>query len=117
MRLNATSRYLGILVGPAVGSAILLAFGPVYGMLLNTVFYLPAVLWLVNAPYGPGFRKGAAPPQRAVRGFADIVQAMREIAISRPFCPYRARCGGPISLASAVRTEGASYSERAARIG
>jgi MFS family permease len=80
VRLNATSRYLGILVGPAVGSATLLAFGPVYGMLLNTVFYLPAVLWLVNAPYGPRFRKGAAPPPRAVRGFADIVQAMREIA-------------------------------------
>jgi MFS family permease len=80
VRLNATSRYLGILVGPAVGSAILLVLGPVYGILLNTVFYLPAVLWLVNAPYGPRFRKGPAPPKRAVRGFADIVQAMREIA-------------------------------------
>ena len=79
MRLNATSRYLGILVGPAVGSAILLALGPTCGILLNTVFYLPAVLWLVNAPYGPRFRKGAAPPKRAVRGFADIVQAIREI--------------------------------------
>jgi Transmembrane secretion effector len=62
VRLNATSRYLGILVGPAVGSAILLAFGPAYGILLNTVFYLPAVLWLVNAPYGPRFRKGAGHP-------------------------------------------------------
>jgi MFS family permease len=83
VRLNATSRYLGILVGPAVGSAILLAFGPAYGILLNTVFYLPAVLWLVNAPYSPRFRKGAASPKRAVRGFADIVQAMREIAGDR----------------------------------
>ena len=44
VRLNATSRYLGILVGPAVGSAILLAFGPAYGILLNTVFYLPSAL-------------------------------------------------------------------------
>jgi hypothetical protein len=26
------------------------------------VFYLPAVLWLVNAPYGPRFRKGAGHP-------------------------------------------------------
>ena len=33
----------------------------------------------MNAPYGPRFRKGAAPPKRAVRGFADIVQAIREI--------------------------------------
>src|SRR5262249_51556098 len=65
VRLNATSRYLGTLVGPAVGSAILLAFGPAYGMLLNTIFYLPAVLWLVNAPYGPRFRKGAAPSSSA----------------------------------------------------
>ena len=38
-------------------------------------------------------------------------------AISQSFCPSRAGCCGPISLASAVRTEGASYSERAARIG
>src|SRR5882757_5536583 len=38
-------------------------------------------------------------------------------AISRSFCPCRAGCCGPISLASAVWTEGASYSERAARIG
>jgi MFS family permease len=82
VRLNATARYLGVLVGPAVGGAILLAFGPSYGMLLNTLFYLPLVLWLVNAPYGQRFRKGA-PPRRAVRGFADIVQTMRDIAGNR----------------------------------
>jgi MFS family permease len=79
VRLNATARYLGVLVGPAVGGAIMLMLGPSLGILLNTVFYLPLVLWLVNAPYGPQFRKGA-PPRRAVRGFADIVQTMRDIA-------------------------------------
>jgi MFS family permease len=83
VRLNATARYLGVLVGPAVGGAILLALGPSGGMLLNTVFYLPLVLWLVNAPYGPRFRKGTPPPRRAVRGFADIVQTMRDIAGNR----------------------------------
>jgi MFS family permease len=79
VRLSATSRYLGILAGPAVGGVMLLAFGPSLGILLNTAFYLPLVLWLVNAPYGPKFRKGAPPPVRAVRGFADIVQTMRDI--------------------------------------
>jgi MFS family permease len=79
VRLNATARYLGVLVGPAVGGAILLALGPAHGILLNTLFYLPVVLWLVNAPYGPRFRKGGAPPRRAVRGLADIVQAVRDI--------------------------------------
>jgi MFS family permease len=71
VRLNATARYLG--------GAIMLMLGPSLGILLNTVFYLPLVLWLVNAPYGPRFRKGA-PPRRAVRGFADIAQTMRDIA-------------------------------------
>ena len=80
VRLNATARYVGVLIGPAVGGALLLALGPAHGILLNTLFYLPLVLWLVKAPYGPRFRKGTAAPQRAVRGFADIVQAMREVA-------------------------------------
>src|SRR5579871_6327124 len=80
VRLNATARYIGILVGPAVGGALLLALGPSLGILVNTVFYLPVVLWLVNAPYGPKFRKGAPPPKRAVRGLADIVQTIRDIA-------------------------------------
>src|SRR5471030_649507 len=48
VRLNAMARYLGVLVGPAVGGAILLALGPSVGIMLNTVFYLPLVLWLVN---------------------------------------------------------------------
>jgi len=80
VRLNATARYMGILVGPAVGGLLLLAFGPSWGIFLNTVFYLPLVLWLINAPYGPRFRTGSPPLARAVRGMADIVQAIREIA-------------------------------------
>src|ERR1700760_1287872 len=76
VRLNAMARYLGVLVGPAVGGAILLALGPAHGIMLNTLFYLPLVLWLIKAPYGPRFRTGAPPPKRAVRGLADIVQTM-----------------------------------------
>jgi len=79
VRLNAMSRYLGVLVGPAVGGAILLVLGPAPGILLNTVFYLPLVLWLVSAPYGPRYRGGQPPPRRAVRGLGDIVQTMRDI--------------------------------------
>src|SRR5882757_5085192 len=79
VRLNATARYLGVLVGPAVGGAILLALGPSLGILVNTVFYLPLVLWLVKAPYGPRYRAGSPAPRRAVRGLADIVQTVRDI--------------------------------------
>src|SRR6201996_722931 len=65
VRLNAMARYLGVLVGPGVGGAILIALGPAHGIMLNTVFYLPLVLWLVSAPYGPRFRTGTPAPKRA----------------------------------------------------
>ena len=84
VRLNATARTLGVLVGPAVGSLIMLVLGPTYGIFLNVVFYLPLLIWLWKAPYGPRFRAGAAPAQRAVRGLADIVQTIRDIAANRP---------------------------------
>src|ERR1700743_1384682 len=79
VRLNAMARYLALLVGLAVGGVILIALGPAHGIMLNTVFYLPLVLWLIKAPYGPQFRTGAPPPRRAVRGLADILQTMRDI--------------------------------------
>ena len=79
VRLNAMARYLAVLAGPAVGAAILLAFGPTGGIVLNTVFYLPLVLWLISAPYGPKFRKGTAAPRRAMRGLHDIVSTIRDI--------------------------------------
>ena len=80
VRLNATARYLGVLVGPAMGGVIMLTLGASHGILLNTLFYLPLVVWLVNAPYGPRFRTGAPPPRRAVRGLADIVHTIQDIA-------------------------------------
>jgi MFS family permease len=85
VRLNATARYLGVLVGPGVGSLVMLTLGPTRGILLNTAFYVPLLLWLVRAPYGRHFRAkqlGLAleqPPQRAVRGFADILHTIREV--------------------------------------
>ncbi|MEP7300171.1 MAG: MFS transporter [Caldimonas sp.] len=81
VRLSATGRYLGVLVGPAVGGVMLLGLGPAHAILLNTVFYLPLLLWLCKAPYGPRFRRqGAAVARRAVKGFADIAQTMRDVS-------------------------------------
>jgi MFS family permease len=79
VRLNATARYLGVLVGPGVGSLVMLSLGPTRGIFLNTVFYLPLLVWLMQAPYGRHFRGNASGPKRAVRGFADIVQTVRDI--------------------------------------
>jgi MFS family permease len=79
VRLAATARYLGVLVGPGVGSIVMITLGPTRGIFLNTVFYLPLLLWLIGAPYGRHFRKDRPPPRRAVRGLADIVQTIGEV--------------------------------------
>jgi MFS family permease len=79
VRLNATVRYLGTLVGPGVGSLIMLSLGPTRGIFLNAAFYLPIVVWLARAPYGRHFRGEGAPPRRTVRGFSDIVATAREV--------------------------------------
>src|SRR5271163_3898327 len=98
VRLNATARYIGVLVGPAVGGVILLALGPAHGILLNTVFYLPLILWLINAPYGPRFRAGTPPLSRAVRGFADVVQTARDIAAHSVIVSMTLLAGGAAFL-------------------
>ena len=79
VRLAATGRYIGTLVGPGVGSLILRFVGARHGMLLNTAFYLPLIVWLVRAPYGRHFRGDAAPPKRAVRGIGDITSTIHEV--------------------------------------
>jgi len=98
VRLNAMARYLGILVGPAVGGAILIAFGPSAGIMLNTLFYLPLVFWLINAPYGPRFRKGdaAAAPRgpRSRRHRADDARHQGSFG----HCVHDAAGGGGVVL-------------------
>jgi MFS family permease len=61
----------------------MLALGPPIGILLNALIYLPMVLWLRKAPYGPRFRKEYTPPARAVRGFGDITGTIRDVAGNR----------------------------------
>jgi MFS family permease len=75
VRLNATGRYLGTLVGPAVGGAMLIGLGPSRGIFLNACYYVPAVMWLFRAPR-PGQAAGGRP---AIRGLADIGNTIRTV--------------------------------------
>jgi MFS family permease len=79
VRLTATARQLGMLTGPAVGSLMLIALGPAYGIFANALIYLPMFLWLWKAPYGPRFRPDAPRPVRALQGFGDIVATFGRI--------------------------------------
>jgi MFS family permease len=93
VRLVATARNLGMLAGPAVGTA-LLAVGPAAGIFINAFIYLPMIIWLWKAPYGPRFRKDAPQPVRAVRGFADIVDTLRTVASNRTLTSMMLLAGG-----------------------
>lgn len=90
VRLNATARQLGLLAGPAVGGLILIVMGPIYGIFFNALLYLPTFLWLMRAPYDP-----AAHPrsQRAIGGFRDIFDTIKEVAGHRTLSAMIALAG------------------------
>jgi len=58
VRLNATGRQLGIVLGPAVGGALLLFAGPNLGIFLNALIYLPLSLSLLSVR-ATGHKEGA----------------------------------------------------------
>lgn len=74
IRLSATSRWLGLLMGPAVGGVILILMGPAWGILFNALIYLPFIFWLWKAPYQ---RKKA--PAARMRAFTDVVATWRAV--------------------------------------
>jgi MFS family permease len=79
VRLTATGRYLAFLLGPMIGSALLLPlFGATWGIFINALIYLPMFIWLIRAPYGPR-PDGAGTPQR-LRGVADIWATIQVVA-------------------------------------
>lgn len=84
IRILATARYLGLLIGPAVGGFLMLTAGPKYGLIWNILIYLPAFFWLMRAPYGPKYRQGAAPVPRAVKGLSDIIQTIKDVKTIQP---------------------------------
>lgn len=79
VRLNATVRYLGMLMGPGVGSLIMLTLGPKLGILLNASFYLPLLLWLFRAPFKRQLTSAAASLRRSLRGLSEIVDTARQV--------------------------------------
>ncbi len=67
IRLNSTSRQLGLLFGPAVGGGLMLLLSPPMGLVVNALIYLPLTIWLLMVPYTGHSREGPAPARRAIR--------------------------------------------------
>jgi hypothetical protein len=58
------------------------------------VFYVPLLIWLWKAPYGPRVKGAKAADTRAVRGFAEIWATMRAIAGNRTIVSMTLLAGG-----------------------
>src|SRR5215470_6378753 len=71
IRLNATSRYLAILFGPAVGGGLMLLLGPGFGLLANIAIYAPFTIYLLFMPY-TGHRRDATGRRSARFSLAEI---------------------------------------------
>jgi hypothetical protein len=71
IRLNASTRYLAILLGPAVGGGLMLLVGPAWALLANVLIYLPFTILLLRFPY-TGHRAHGAAGSRQALGLADV---------------------------------------------
>ena len=58
IRLNAISRYVSMLLGPAVGGGLMLVLGPGVALLANVLLYLPLILFLFRFPYTGHLQRG-----------------------------------------------------------
>ena len=92
VRLNSTSRQLGILFGPAVGGGMMLLLSPAAGLMINALIYLPLTIWLLTVPYTGHSREGAAPARRAL-GWRDAIEVVREVSGNRPIITMVALAG------------------------
>jgi len=83
IRLNASSRYLSILLGPALGGGLMLMLGPAWGLLVNGLIYVPLTILLLGLPY-TGHPREAAPPRPARRaGLGEALRLLGEVRSDR----------------------------------
>jgi len=76
IRLNSTSRHLGVLLGPAIGGGLMLLLGPPIGLLVNALIYLPLLLWVFKAPARR--REAHLPGPHSGGSFGSAFAALRE---------------------------------------
>ena len=81
VRLMATGLNLGMLVGPAIGAALLFTVGAAWGMAINVLLYLPFVVYLLFVPFDGHSRVGDRRPPLHLR---DVLGVLREVPAHPP---------------------------------
>src|SRR5262245_64844105 len=94
IRLNAISRYLSMLVGPAIGGGLMLALGPGVALLVNVLLYVPLTLYLFRMPY-TGHRSVDGAPRPVRLGLADAGRLLAGVRSEPPLIGMVRLGGGP----------------------
>jgi MFS family permease len=103
VRLNSTGRSLGILLGPVVGSALLLGLGPVRGIFCNIAIYLPLTVLMARTKYTGHLRGGIVPRPRV--GALAALRVFREVSKDRVIVAMIVLAGlGSFFVGSAIQT-------------
>jgi MFS family permease len=83
IRLNASSRNLSILLGPAIGGGLMLLLGPAPGLLTNVLLYLPFTILLARIPYTGHARHGEEVRRAPRFGLAEARRILSEARADR----------------------------------
>lgn len=76
VRLMATGLQFGMLLGPAVGALLLFTVGPVLGLVLNVLLYVPFLVYLLRVPFDGHTRGGRSSDRFTLR---DTFSVLREL--------------------------------------
>ncbi|MCZ6562629.1 MAG: MFS transporter [Deltaproteobacteria bacterium] len=83
VRLNATGRQLGILLGPAVGGGLMLILSPSAGLMVNALIYLPLIVWLQTVPYTGHSRTALEGVKGRRLGWRDAMRVLGGVSGNR----------------------------------
>ena len=93
VRLSATGRQLGVLVGPAIGGLLMLLVGPGVGLLINATLQLPLAVWLLFTPYTGHMRERPSDVGRRSLAPREVISTVRELAQNRSILVMLATAG------------------------
>ncbi len=81
-------------------------FGPAVGILLNSLMYLPRLVWTLRMPYTGHIRDGERSADRIGFGLRDVPKAIREVSSNRTILAMVA-----LAAASALLVGNAYYAQ------
>jgi len=81
VRMSATGRTIGVFLGPALGSALMLILQPAFGLAVNALLYLPFLLWALPLRRRFAIRPAHVTPGNS--GFDDMLATMRSMSQHR----------------------------------